>query len=77
MSPYRRAALFVVRMVAFGFIICSLLLLGTYVIYMKAGKQPEGGFAPFVLKALPGAVGIVLLFKSSAIARRITEDFDE
>lgn len=77
MNPYTRAALFLIRLIAFGFILTGALLLGAYFFSLKAGKHPEGGIISLSLKTLPLLVGLVLLFKSYAIARKLTEDFDE
>jgi len=77
MNPYTKAALFVIRMIAFGCILCSLLLLASYVFYLKTEKRPDVGTLSIILKSLPLLFGFVLLFKSSAIAKKLTEDFDE
>jgi hypothetical protein len=77
MNPYRKAALLLIRMVAFAFILVGLLLLSSYVFYAVGQKKPEGGIIWILLKAIPVLIGLVLLLKSGAIARKLTEDFDE
>jgi hypothetical protein len=77
MNPYTKAALFLIRMIAFGCILCSLLLLASYVFYLRAEKKPDDGVISLILKTLPLLVGFVLLCKSGAIAKKLTEQFDE
>lgn len=77
MSPYRKSALLLVRLVAFGCLIFSLLQLGAYVMLKQAGKPLPDSPLMMSLKLLPLLVGLVLLVKGSAIARKLTEDFEE
>ena len=77
MSPYRRSALFLIRLVAFGLILFTVLWVALSVFASKAGKQPEAGWHVLALKVVPGVLGLFLFAKSGAIARRLTEDFEE
>jgi hypothetical protein len=77
MNPYTKAARFLIRMVAFGFILFGVLLLSSYVFYFAGHKKPDEGVLWMILKSLPVIFGLVLLLKSHAIARKLTEDFDE
>jgi len=77
MNPYTKAALFLIRLVAFGFILFSLLQLSTYLFYFFGEKKPAGSALSILLKTLPLVIGLVLLLKSYKIARKLTEDFDE
>jgi hypothetical protein len=76
MNPYTKAALFLIRLIAFGCIMTSLLLLGSYVFYLKGDRHPEGGVLSLIVKTLPLIIGAVLLVKSYAIAKKLTQDFD-
>lgn len=77
MNPYTKAALFLIRLIAFGCILCSLLLLASYAFYLNADKKPDDGMFSLALKTLPLLIGFVLLLKSSAIAKKLTEDFED
>jgi hypothetical protein len=76
MNPYTKAAVFLIRLIAFGCILCSLLLLGSNLFLLMTGKKSEDGMLSMALKSLPFIVGLLLLIKSYAIARKLTEDFD-
>ncbi|EEF60908.1 hypothetical protein [Pedosphaera parvula] len=76
MNPYNRIALTVIRLVAAGCLLISIMNLGLY--YLKSQKDRVPMHAGrFLWLAIPLVIGIVLLVKSTAIARRLTEDFDE
>jgi hypothetical protein len=77
MNPYRRSALFLIRLIAFGLALFTVLQLGAYVFYLKTNKKPADGRLAITLKIIPGLVGLGLMIKSGAIARKLTEDFDE
>ena len=72
-DPYTRAATLLVRLVAFAFVLFSALYL-LYTWYDRKGsgllplKYFMGGF--FLI------IGFVMLVKSNAIARSITQDHD-
>ncbi|MFN7140732.1 MAG: hypothetical protein ACK4UN_15455 [Limisphaerales bacterium] len=77
MSPYRRAALLLIRLVAFGLMLFSVLQVGAYFFLLRTGQSPTDGPFLLTLKVLPFLVGLYLLVKSSSIAKRLTEDFEE
>jgi hypothetical protein len=77
MSPYTRAALFVIRMIAFGCILFTVVYFGLYFMATKVNKKPSEGPPSLVLKGMPLLVGLVLWAKSYAIAKRVTEDLDD
>ena len=77
MSPYRRAALLFIRLLAFGLMLFSALYLGAYFFALRTGKEPDESILLMSLKTVPLLIGFVLLVKSSAIARRLTEDLEE
>jgi hypothetical protein len=76
MNPYRRIALTVIRLVAAGCLLISTLNLGLY--YLKTHQARDSmHVGRSLLLAIPLVIGILLLIKSTAIARRLTQDFDE
>ena len=77
MNPYRKAALLLIRLIAFGCIIFSMLQFGLYFLAKKTGNKVNESAPMLALKAVPFVVGFGLLLKGNAIARRLTEDFDE
>lgn len=77
MSPYRRAALLLIRLVAFGLMLFGLLQMGAYFYVKQMGKPPEDSLIMISLKTMPLVIGLIMLFKSSALAKRLTEDFEE
>ncbi|MBA4148251.1 MAG: hypothetical protein H0X66_09055 [Verrucomicrobia bacterium] len=76
MSPYRRAALLLIRLVAFGLMLFSILQMGAYFFLVRTGKTPDDSLVMISLKTLPLLIGFGLLIKSSSIAKRVTEDFE-
>ena len=100
MNPYRRAALFLIRMVAISLIFFggTLFCLGSVekklsprsakVVRVdpaqseKAGRHADSrsGSIRWAVRSLPWImviVGVPLLVRSSALARRLTEDLDD
>lgn len=76
MNPYPRAAAFVLRLVAFGLILFGALPLGMN--YFAARQQkPTSGVLWMALEILSLLAGIVLLFTSGAVAKKLTEDLEE
>ena len=76
MSPVRRAVTGVVRLVGAACLVFGLLL-GGLVAYHLYGRKPG-----FPLGTVLGAVALLVtggavLLKSSGIATRLTEDFDD
>lgn len=76
MNPYRKAALFIIRLVAFAFILFGALQLGADYFTRRRG-QPSAEMIWLILEILSVLLGIVLLLKSGTIAKKLTEDFDE
>ena len=76
MNPYTKAASFVVRLVAFAFILFGALPLGANY-FASRQHHPSGGMIWLFLEILSLLFGLVLLFKSGAIAKKLTEDFEE
>lgn len=78
MNPYRRAALFLIRLIATGFILFTLLQAAAYLaVFLKTGKKPEFTALSIFWQSLSLLIGVVLLGKSNTIAKRLTQDFDE
>lgn len=76
MNPYTKAALFIIRLIAFAFILFGALQLGADYFASRQNK-PSAGTLWLFLKVFSLLLGFVLLFKSSAIAKKLTEDFDD
>ncbi len=76
MNPYTKAALFIIRLVAFAFILFGALPLGADYFARRQGKQGAGTLWLF-LEIFSLLLGFVLLFKGGAIAKKLTEDFEE
>jgi hypothetical protein len=77
-SPYTKAALFVLRLAACGLIIASCGLYATDV-FLYLSPQPHPPVSrPVVLalKAMPALAGAALLGKSRAMAAYLTKDLD-
>lgn len=76
MSPYRKAATFVLRLIGLGLLIAPLILFGLDYFASKAQHTTPSKVA-MILKIASALAGLVLLIASGSIARRLTEDFDE
>ena len=76
MNPYVKAVRFVVRMIAFAFILFGALPLGAE--YLARGRNHQStGKLWILLEILSLLLGLVLLFTGGAIAKKLTEDFEE
>ncbi len=75
MNPYFKAALFLIRLIAAGFVIFGFTLLCSDLFLMLSHK-PVSGPGTLALKALPILIGLVLFLKSYALAKHLTKDFD-
>jgi hypothetical protein len=74
-SPYTKVVLSVIRLIAAGFILLSLCLCSPDLfLWLAHHPLPHPGL--LVLKALPSVIGVVLYWKSDAIAKRLTQDLD-
>jgi hypothetical protein len=78
MSPYRRAALFLIRLIATGFILFPLLEVAAYLAaFLNTGKRTDITFRTILWPAISLLVGVVILIKSSSLAKRLTRDFED
>jgi hypothetical protein len=76
MNPYYRIAVMVLRMLAAGFVLVSLLNL--YIYWFKMHRERVAlspGHCGYL--SIPLVIGSLILVKSSAWARRLTRDLDE
>ncbi len=76
MSPLTRAVRDALRLVAGGLVVIGLLGLGLELTKYEL-KRTDLDFLNCFLWALPILLGVVLAIKSTAIARRLTNDFDD
>jgi hypothetical protein len=74
-TPYAKAALFVVRLIATAFIICSLCLYSSD-LYLWLSQHPPQNIGALALKAIPMGIGVALFWKSHDIAKQLTKDLD-
>ena len=75
MSPYTKAALSVIRLIAAGLIVLSLCL---YLpdLFLWLSHRPRHHAGILVLKAVPLVIGLVIYWKSDGLAKRLTKDLD-
>ena len=76
MNPYYRISLMVCRIVAAGFMIVAILDLALYWVQCHNAHTPLG-IGRSVYLCIPLVIGIVLLVKSSALARRLADYLDD
>jgi hypothetical protein len=76
MNPYKRAALLLIRLVASGFILFGLINLAFYLLKHFLAKT-DLQVVRCLLSGVPVVIGLAIFIKSSAIANRLTQDFDE
>jgi len=74
-SPYTKAALSAIRLIAAGFILLSLAWYCPDLILWLTHRVPHRVFV-LVLKAVPLVAGAVLYWKSDDIARWLTKDLE-
>jgi hypothetical protein len=74
-SPYAKAALSAIRLIAAGFIILSLVWYCPDLLSWLA-HHPLHHRAMLVLKAAPFVAGVLLFWKSDDIAKWLTKDLD-
>jgi hypothetical protein len=75
-NPYTKAVRSVIRLIAACFIILSVLMCSADILFSRLENPPEHPTVVLVLKALPSVLGMVLYWKSEAIAKRLTQDLD-
>jgi hypothetical protein len=75
MSPYAKAALFVIRLAACGLIILSFGLCASD-LYLCLSHRPFSGPAVLALKGAPALAGAALYWKSKGMAVHLTKDLD-
>ena len=75
MNPLGKAALSVLRLVAFGCIILSLAFYSSD-FFLYLAHKPVSGPGVLALKGAPFLAGIILYWKARAIAERLTRDLD-
>ena len=76
MNPYTKAALFIIRLVAFALVLFGALPLGADY-FVRRQNKPIGSKLWLFLEIFSLLLGFVLLFKSGAIAKKLTEDFED
>jgi hypothetical protein len=74
-SPYTKAALFVIRLIAFSLVIVSLCLYSTDLFLLLSHRPTRPGGA-LALKGLPFVAGLIVFWKSYDLARQLTKDLD-
>ena len=77
MSPYRKGASLVIRMVAFALILFSAIFVASDFFDSKLRRKNDLKIFPLLLKAIPFLAGAALFIKSDALAKKLTEDFDD
>jgi hypothetical protein len=76
MNPYKKIALTVIRLLGAGCFLIGTMNLGLYWFKNHHDKIPiNTGHCLWL--SLPLVIGLLLLVKSSALAHRLTRDFDE
>ena len=76
MNPYRKGAAMLIRLVALGVAIVGALNTWLEFLRERAGKGPPR-LGQIVLFGALTVAGLVLLVCSGALAKRMTEGFDE
>jgi hypothetical protein len=75
MSPYAKAVLSLLRLVAFGCIILSLAFYSSdYFLYLS--RKPVSVPGRLALKGIPFFAGLILYWKARALAVRLTRDLE-
>jgi type II secretory pathway component PulF len=76
MNPFTRIVLTVIRLLGAGLLLVGGMNLGLYWFKTHHDKTNIQIWRCFYLST-PLLAGLLLLLKSSALARRLTQDFDE
>ena len=77
MSPYRKGALLVVRLVAFALVLVPGLLVISDFFDSKLHHGSGSNVFSLAWKGALFIAGTMLLIKSDAIAKKLTEDLDD
>lgn len=75
LSPYAKAVLFVIRLIACGLIILGFGFCGSD-LYLYLSHRPISRPAVLALKVAPVLAGAALLGKARAMAIHLTKDLD-
>jgi hypothetical protein len=75
LSPYAKAALFVIRLIACGLIILGFGLCSSD-LYLYLSHRPISQPVLLALKASPALAGVVLFAKARAMAIQLTKNLD-
>jgi hypothetical protein len=76
MSPYAKAVLSALRLLALGCMLASLTLYANDVYLNLTHRPPADAGWVLALKGVPFLAGAVLLWKSRGLAERFTKDLD-
>ena len=76
MNPYTKSARLLIRLIGFGFVAVSLTLLGGD-LFVVLARHEQGSVLKLGLEGFCLVLGALILWKSSKMARRLTEDFEE
>jgi hypothetical protein len=74
-SPYTRIVQSILRLAAFGLVVCSFCLYASEV-FLYLSHRAVSGPGWLALKGLPFLAGVVLFWKSSDMALYLTKDLD-
>lgn len=75
MSPYAKAALSGLRLIAFGCIVLSVALYSSDC-FLYLSHKPLPGTALLALKGAPFLAGLILYWKARPLALRLTRDLE-
>ena len=75
MSPYTKAARFVIRLIALGLVLSSFGLYSSDLFLLLAHRASQSSGA-LALKGLPFLAGLIVYWKSYPMARQLTKDLD-
>ena len=75
MSPYAKAALSALRLIAFGCIILSLALYSSD-FFLFVAHRPLPGAGVLALKGAPFLAGVIIYWKARPWALRLTRDLE-
>jgi hypothetical protein len=74
-NVYTKVAQSVIRLVAFVLVVMSFFLYAAD-LYLFLSHRPVPGPGWMVLKGVPFLIGLLLFWKSRALAERLTKDLD-